>query len=244
MKITKRQLRRIIREEKQKLISEMKIRKIIREELEDQVSEKVFKVRPQGRYFYGELQRYFIAELVPLPGQGPVIYVRDSVEELEEIMKALGAKLIGLEGETLVEPGIARAKYGDFVGVDSRLAEGENPDVRLMELIEKFKLTTATPKAPKRKRKSKDPMYQEIFDLVLMGVLDSYEADQMEQQDPGSWEYQIERIRDELGDMGAEYNTVLAAIKDAKKQAKTKHRQGESVNVNALADFEDGVIRF
>ena len=87
-------------------------------------------------------------------------------------------------------------------------------------------------------------MYQEIFDLVLMGVLDSYEADQMEQQDPGSWEYQIERIRDELGDMGAEHNTVLAAIKDAKKQAKTKHRQGESVNVNALADFEDGVIRF
>ena len=75
----------------------------------------------------------------------------------------MGDKLIGLEGETLVEPGIARAKYGDFVGVDSRLAEGEHPDVRLMELIEKFKLTTATPKAPKRKRKSKD---KELFEKM------------------------------------------------------------------------------
>ena len=101
-------------------------------------------------------------------------------------------------------------------------------------------------KAVRRKltENSEDPMYQEVFDLVLMGVLDSYEAEEMEEHDPGSWEYQIERIRDELTDLEPEYETVMAAIEAAKVKARTDYRRGEKENVDALADFEDGVLRY
>ena len=95
-------------------------------------------------------------------------------------------------------------------------------------------------KAVRRKlaESSEDPQYEEIFDLVLMGVLDSYEAEEMEIRDPGSWEYQISRIRDELDDIEADPYTVQAALKDAKHQAATNYRKGEKVNVDALAEFE------
>ena len=63
-------------------------------------------------------------------------------------------------------------------------------------------------------------------------------------RDPGSWEYQIERIRDELTDLDPEYDTVKAAIKAAKTKARTDYRRGEQENAEALGDFVDGVLRY
>ena len=98
-------------------------------------------------------------------------------------------------------------------------------------------------KAVRRKlaESSEDPQYEEIFDLVLMGVLDSYEAEEMEIRDPGGWEYQVSRIRDELDDIDADPYTVQAALEDAKRQAATNYRRGEKVNVDALAEFESSI---
>lgn len=235
MKITKRQLRRIIREEKQKILTENRVRKAVRILLEGKT--KIFVVRDKGKYYFAEIH-------YGLSGYGGAreYYVRDSIEEIMEIMKALGHELVSEEGnKTLVEPGAPTAKKGDFVSVDSSYAE---TDPFLVQLIGKFKLSTAGSKLPAQGGKSEDPMYQEVFDLVLMGVLDSYEAEEMEMRDPGSWEYQIERIRDELTDLGPEYDTVKSAIKAAKVKARTDYRQGEQENAAALADFEDEVLRY
>ena len=235
MKITKRQLRRIIREERQKLLAENRVRKAVRILLEGKT--KIFVVRDKGKYHFAEIH-------YGLSGYGGAreYYVRDSIEEIMEIMKALGHELVSEEGnKTLVEPSAPTAKKGDFVSVDSRSSE---TDPFLIQLIGKFKLSTAGSKPSAQGGKNEDQMFGQVFDLVLMGVLDSYEAEEMEMRDPGSWEYQIERIRDELTDLDPEYDTVKAAIKAAKAKARTDYRRGEQENAEALGDFVDGVLRY
>ena len=235
MRITKRQLRRIIREEKAKVLAETRVRKAVRILLEGKT--KIFIVRDKGKYYFAEIH-------YGLSGYGGKreYYVRDSIEEIMEIMKALGHELVSEDNnKTLVEPGAPTAKKGDFVSVDSSYAE---TDPFLVQLIGKFKLSTAGSKPSAQGGKNEDQMFKQVFDLVLMGVLDSYEAEEMEMRDPGSWEYQIERIRDELTDLDPEYDTVKAAIKAAKTKARTDYRRGEQENPEALGDFIDGVLRY
>jgi hypothetical protein len=86
MRITKRQLRRIIREEKQKLIAENKVRHIVRrrllEEDEKPSKEKLEKMIAQKRENIESLESYGM--------MADADRERDSIEPLLKALKAAG----------------------------------------------------------------------------------------------------------------------------------------------------------
>ena len=106
MKITKRQLRRIIKEEKQKLLAESRVRRVVRRRLVEQVSGGSI-----GKALIPDGGDYLVADVVtdpttgmpvasnpqPLPEDAPFIAAWES-EDLDgaiEALTAMGINFIG-----------------------------------------------------------------------------------------------------------------------------------------------------